>query len=69
MFRHKKYAEAGSKVVVRQSEIWIDFADAQVISEGEEITLMDWGNCIIKVKHILTLSHISLFCSLAKTVG
>eukprot|EP00210_Caulerpa_lentillifera_P009113 g8691.t1 len=50
--KHKKYAKAGTKVVVRDSEIWIDWADAEVISEEEEITLMDWGNCIIKKKQL-----------------
>jgi glutamyl-tRNA synthetase len=29
--------------------VWLDQADSQVVSEGEEVTLMDWGNAIIKV--------------------
>jgi hypothetical protein len=30
-------------------QVWLDQADSQVVSEGEEVTLMDWGNAIIKV--------------------
>lgn len=47
--KHKKYPEAGKKVMNRSADIWLDQADAQAIKEGEEVTLMDWGNCIIQV--------------------
>ena len=30
--------------------LWLDQADAQAVSEGEEVTLMDWGNAIIQVR-------------------
>lgn len=30
--------------------IWLDQADAQQIKEGEEVTLMDWGNCFLMVR-------------------
>ncbi len=30
--------------------LWLDQADAQVVAEGEEVTLMDWGNAIIRVR-------------------
>ena len=30
--------------------LWLDQADAQVVSEGEEVTLMDWGNAFIRVR-------------------
>jgi hypothetical protein len=30
-------------------QVWLDQADGQVLTEGEEVTLMDWGNAIIKV--------------------
>lgn len=29
--------------------IWLDQADALMIKEGEEVTLMDWGNCFLSV--------------------
>lgn len=48
--RHKKHPAAGKKIVMRQGEIWIDGADADLVSIGEEITLMEWGNCIIEAK-------------------
>ena len=28
--------------------IWLDHADAVSLSAGEEVTLMDWGNAIVK---------------------
>lgn len=46
--KHKKYPPAGEKQSVRSSRIWIDLADAQAVAEGEEVTLMDWGNAILK---------------------
>ncbi|CAA6659634.1 unnamed protein product [Spirodela intermedia] len=46
--RHKKYEGAGSKATTYTQRIWIDFADASAISENEEVTLMDWGNAIVK---------------------
>jgi glutamyl-tRNA synthetase len=33
---------------LRMNEILLDQGDAQAISEGEECTLMDWGNAIFK---------------------
>ena len=30
--------------------LWLDQADAQAVAEGEEVTLMDWGNAIIRVR-------------------
>ncbi|CAO2826473.1 unnamed protein product [Amaranthus hypochondriacus] len=46
--RHKKYEPAGEKCTTYTKNIWIDNADAEVISANEEVTLMDWGNAIIK---------------------
>ena len=31
--------------------MWLHQADALVVKEGEEVTLMDWGNCIIRKIH------------------
>jgi hypothetical protein len=31
-----------------QQEVWLDQEDAALLKEGEEVTLMDWGNAIIK---------------------
>lgn len=49
--RHKKYAPAGKKSQLRLNKIWLDQADALEVKEGEEVTLMEWGNCIIKKVH------------------
>ena len=46
--RHKKYEGAGDKATTYTKSIWIDHADAEAISDNEEITLMDWGNAIVK---------------------
>lgn len=40
-------------------QVWLDQADGQVLTEGEEVTLMDWGNVIIKVTPSRALRH---FC-------
>lgn len=46
--RHKKYEAAGDKVTTYTKRIWLDHADAVSLSAGEEVTLMDWGNAIVK---------------------
>lgn len=46
--RHKKYEGAGEKATTYTNRIWLDQADARSISAGEEVTLMDWGNAIVK---------------------
>jgi len=48
---HKKNASLGEKMISYGPEILIDRADANLIADGEEITLMDWGNCICKTLH------------------
>ena len=37
-----------SWLVLRQ-EVWLDQEDVQLLHEGEEITLMDWGNAFVEV--------------------
>ncbi|CAO2174032.1 unnamed protein product [Urochloa humidicola] len=46
--RHKKYEGAGNKATTFTSRIWLEYADASIMSTGQEVTLMDWGNTIIK---------------------
>ncbi|KAI3754936.1 hypothetical protein L1987_54728 [Smallanthus sonchifolius] len=46
--KHKKYEGAGEKATTFTKKIWIEQADAMAISVDEEITLMDWGNAIVK---------------------
>jgi glutamyl-tRNA synthetase len=45
---HKKFEGAGQKATTYTRHIWIDRIDAESISVDEEITLMDWGNAIVK---------------------
>ncbi|CAD6238889.1 unnamed protein product [Miscanthus lutarioriparius] len=46
--RHKKYEGAGNKNTTFTNRIWLEYADASVITTGQEVTLMDWGNAVIK---------------------
>eukprot|EP00192_Tetraselmis_astigmatica_P007072 CAMPEP_0117656620 /NCGR_PEP_ID=MMETSP0804-20121206/4900_1 /TAXON_ID=1074897 /ORGANISM="Tetraselmis astigmatica, Strain CCMP880" /LENGTH=718 /DNA_ID=CAMNT_0005463031 /DNA_START=7 /DNA_END=2163 /DNA_ORIENTATION=- len=46
--RHKKCPAAGQKATVKMSRVLMEQVDAQAVSEGEEVTLMDWGNCFIR---------------------
>ncbi len=45
--RHKKHPPAGEKTQWRAAAVWLDAADAATVADGEEVTLMDWGNAII----------------------
>ncbi|MCL7028763.1 hypothetical protein MKW94_018983 [Papaver nudicaule] len=46
--RHKKCVDAGTKITTYANQIWLDNGDASLVTVDEEITLMDWGNAIIK---------------------
>jgi len=46
--KHKKYPPAGDKATTKMSNVWLDQVDARTVSQDEEITLMDWGNCFIR---------------------
>ncbi|CAI5492755.1 unnamed protein product [Closterium sp. Naga37s-1] len=48
--RHKKHPPAGMKATVFSRRVWLERADARVIKENEEVTLMDWGNAIVQRK-------------------
>ncbi len=59
--------------------VWLEQEDAKVISQGEEVTLMDWGNAVVDVRPLLPYymwifglstaapahSHILISCQLA----
>lgn len=44
------------KAVTRSEKVWIEQIDAATLNDGEEVTLMDWGNAIVEsiVKDPLT---------------
>ncbi|KAK6498727.1 hypothetical protein TWF481_011302 [Arthrobotrys musiformis] len=46
--KHKKNPAVGTKKVHYGSKILIDQVDAQSFKQGEEVTLMDWGNAFIE---------------------
>lgn len=46
--KHKKNPEVGKKPVVFANKILLDQEDAALIKDGEELTLMDWGNVIVQ---------------------
>lgn len=48
---HAKYKDLGTKKVWYSKEILIEQADAQSFGDDEEITLMNWGNAIVRKKH------------------
>ncbi|KAK6347143.1 hypothetical protein TWF696_007223 [Orbilia brochopaga] len=45
--KHKKNPAVGVKQVHYGPQVLIDQADARTFAQGEEITLMDWGNAIV----------------------
>lgn len=50
--KHKKNAEIGEKKTVYTSSILVEQDDAQSFEDQEEVTLMDWGNAIIRSKTV-----------------
>lgn len=49
--KHQKYPPAGMKQQLRSGALWLDQADAAQLVEGEEVTLMAWGNIIVDKVH------------------
>lgn len=45
--RHKKNADLGNKTLLMAANILIEGEDADTLANGEEFTLMDWGNAIV----------------------
>ncbi|KAL8829513.1 MAG: hypothetical protein Q9170_006138 [Blastenia crenularia] len=63
--KHGKNPEIGTKKVAYSSEILIDQTDAQAFAQDEEITLMNWGNAIVRsITHSLNPLHRSLVTDL-----
>mmetsp|Transcript_5939 Transcript_5939/g.21738 ORF Transcript_5939/g.21738 Transcript_5939/m.21738 type:complete len:715 (-) Transcript_5939:1426-3570(-) len=48
VLKHKKNPDLGIKSTVYSKAIWLDRADAEAVKEGEEVTLMDWGNAFVR---------------------
>lgn len=45
---HPKNVDAGNKSIFLHSNIFLEMEDVLLMKEGEEITLMKWGNAIIR---------------------
>ncbi|CEP09578.1 hypothetical protein [Parasitella parasitica] len=45
---HKKNADLGNKKTHFGPQIYLDQEDAKTLEEGEEVTLMDWGNVFVR---------------------
>ncbi|KAA1469418.1 glutamate-tRNA ligase [Dentipellis sp. KUC8613] len=50
--KHKKNPEVGEKKTVYSSSILVEQEDALSFEDNEEITLMDWGNAIVRSKTV-----------------
>ncbi|OSX65375.1 hypothetical protein POSPLADRAFT_1054129 [Postia placenta MAD-698-R-SB12] len=48
--KHKKNPEVGEKQTVFSSNILVEQEDALTFDDQEEVTLMDWGNAIVRSK-------------------
>lgn len=46
--KHKKNPDLGVKTTVFDSTIYVEQQDARTFADGEEVTMMDWGNVIIQ---------------------
>ena len=58
--KHGKNPDIGTKKVAYSTEILIEQADAQNFAQDEEITLMSWGNAIVrKITHSINPLHLN----------
>jgi len=45
---HPKFPKLGAKEVKCSPQIWLELNDAVLITDGEEVTLVAWGNAIVE---------------------
>jgi hypothetical protein len=45
---HPKFPEIGTRRVCYHNEILLEAGDAKDIEQGEEVTLIQWGNAIVQ---------------------
>ncbi|KPV71920.1 uncharacterized protein RHOBADRAFT_56299 [Rhodotorula graminis WP1] len=46
--RHKKNPDVGTKKTCYADKVFVEQADAATFAQDEEVTLMDWGNAIVR---------------------
>ncbi|KAJ3492573.1 hypothetical protein NLG97_g5298 [Lecanicillium saksenae] len=68
---HPKNSALGTKMITFSSKVWIEQVDAASLTDGDEITLMHWGNAIIRgiVKDGDTIKSISVALNLEGDVS
>merc|ERR1712151_836238 len=44
---HPKNEELGDRLIMCAKEVWIEQEDAAAIADGEQVTLMKWGNVFV----------------------
>jgi len=45
--KHPKNDELGERLIFLNKEVWIEQEDAQAIEDGEQVTLLHWGNAYV----------------------
>ncbi|KAI0318828.1 glutamate-tRNA ligase [Amylostereum chailletii] len=50
--KHKKNPDVGEKKTIYSSSILVEQEDALTFEDNEEVTLMDWGNAIVRSKTV-----------------
>eukprot|EP00933_Yihiella_yeosuensis_P023603 TRINITY_DN1837_c0_g1_i4.p1 TRINITY_DN1837_c0_g1~~TRINITY_DN1837_c0_g1_i4.p1 ORF type:complete len:854 (-),score=251.85 TRINITY_DN1837_c0_g1_i4:116-2677(-) len=45
--KHPKNEELGKRAIIQCNQIWIEQEDAQAIEDGEQVTLLHWGNAYV----------------------
>ncbi|KAF7356999.1 Glutamyl-tRNA synthetase [Mycena venus] len=58
--KHKKNPDVGTKVTTYSNKILVEQVDAASLDVGKEITLMDWGNAIVRSKAFAGDESVSL---------
>lgn len=48
---HPKNPSIGTKIVTRSNRVLLEQDDARLVKDGEEVTLMNWGNVIVHKVH------------------
>jgi len=46
--KHPKNDELGERLILQCKDVWVEQEDAQAIEQGEQVTLLHWGNAIIE---------------------
>lgn len=57
---HQKNKMAGEKLLYKHHKLYIEHDDAELICEGEKITLMKWGNFMVDSKEVAEDGAITL---------